>query len=337
MEKIAFIIGNTYLYWSTIVLALAGAGSVCLFLSLYLRRKKGLLAAMAGIPLAVGLSFLLSRLAYRYFRPDSGMDMAALLDWKVPGSAALMGVFAGCLLAAFVLRLLRLEKDLPDLLDCISIALCFGIGLGRLSSLFNTSGRGMMVPDMERPWSVATVNPVSGVAEQRLATFLIQALAAGVICLVLLVFYLTGKGKRGDTALLFLLLYSASQVVLDSTRYDSLYLRSNGFVSAVQVLAALGLAAAAGIFGVRLVRAGGWKKGYVILWLGQGACLGLTGYMEYYVQRHGSEAALAYSVMSAALAGFVILTLVSRYLAGREARAHQAWLAQLKEIQQEET
>mgnify|MGYP007026001718 FL=1 len=34
--------------------------------------------------------------------------------------------------------------------------------------------------------------------------------------------------------------------------------------------------------------------------------------MEYYVQRHGAKAVLSYSVMGAALALFVLLTLGSR-------------------------
>lgn len=337
MERIAFIIGHTYLYWSSIILLLAGMAAVCLFLSLYLRKKKRILSGLIAVILAAIMSFVLSRLAYWYFRPDSYESMEAALDWIQPGGAALMGVFAGCFLAAVSLWLFQLEKDLPDLLDCMSIALCFGIGLGQLSSFFNNAGRGMTVGiGWGLPWAVSTLNPVSGAMEHRFASFLIQAMAAGVLFLVLLVFYLVGKGKRGDTTLLFLLVYGASQVVLDSTRYDSLYLRSNGFVSAVQVLGAAGILLAALVFAVRLVRAGGWKKWHALLWLGQAACLGLAGYMEYHVQRHGNQALFAYSTMSGALAGVIILILATRHLAGVEHRRHQAWLAQLAATEQED-
>ena len=44
------------------------------------------------------------------------------------------------------------------------------------------------------------------------------------------------------------------------------------------------------------------RVGVIILWVLSAAGLGAAGYMEYYVQRHGSQAAFAYSVMSAALA-----------------------------------
>lgn len=332
MERIAFIIGHTYLYWSSVVTALAGIAALCLFLSLYLRKQQRMLSGLVAVILAGGLSFLLSRLAYWYFRPDSYRSMEELLDWTRPGGAALMGVFAGCFLAAVIVWLLRLEKDFPDLLDCMSIALCFGISLGRLAPFFNNDGRGMTVSTgWSLPWAVSTLNPVSGAMEHRMAIFLIQATAAGVLFLALLVFYLAGKGKRGDTTLMFLLFYGASQVVMDSIRYDSLYLRSNGFVSAVQVLGAAGIVLVLLVFAVRLVRAGGWKKWYALLWFSQAACLGLAGYMEYHVQRHGNQAVFAYSVMSGALAGVIILILATRHLAQAERRKHEAWLAQLAE------
>ena len=39
--------------------------------------------------------------------------------------------------------------------------------------------------------------------------------------------------------------------------------------------------------------------------------LGCAGFMEYYVQRHGDQAAFAYSVMSAALLAVVLLVLIT--------------------------
>jgi len=42
--------------------------------------------------------------------------------------------------------------------------------------------------------------------------------------------------------------------------------------------------------------------------------LGLAGYMEYFVQRNGHRALLAYSVMGACLLGVVILGLIIRAL-----------------------
>ena len=47
MNRIAFIIGETFLYWSSIILTFAVAAAVCTFLFLYLREKyNGLSAAL---------------------------------------------------------------------------------------------------------------------------------------------------------------------------------------------------------------------------------------------------------------------------------------------------
>lgn len=336
MEQIAFILDHTYVYWSAVIRTLAAGAAVCAFLALYLRKENRVLAAAVFVPLAMVLSLYLSRLAYWYFRPDSYGRAAAALNLRLPGGYALMGVFAGCILTGAVLRLVRLADNLPDLLDCMSLAGSLGISLGRLASFFNSSDRGkILTTKVGLPWVIAGINPVSGEMECRMAVFLMQAMACGLIFLALLVFYLTGKRKAGDTALLFLLYYGASQVVLDSIRYDSLYFRSNGFVSVVQVLGAAAAALAVIVFAVRLVRAGGWKKWYFGLWLFQAACFGLAGYMEYHVQRHGSEALFAYSIMAAALAGLLLSALATRYLAAVEGKKHAGWLLQIAEYQKE--
>ena len=54
---------------------------------------------------------------------------------------------------------------------------------------------------------------------------------------------------------------------------------------------------------------------YIFLWILIGGCIGGAGFMEYYVQRHGDQPVFAYSVMSAFLAGIVVLTLILRLLA----------------------
>ena len=138
-----------------------------------------------------------------------------------------------------------------------------------------------------------------------------------MIFICLSIFYLKGKNrvKNGDTTLLFLLTYGASQVILDSTRYDSLYFRSNGFVSIVQVFSALGLGLAIVLFSIRLVKARGFKWWNIPLWILVAGCIGGAGFMEYYVQRHGDQALFAYAVMAACLLGIIVLTVLIRNLA----------------------
>ncbi|MEF2838686.1 MAG: prolipoprotein diacylglyceryl transferase family protein, partial [Oscillospiraceae bacterium] len=213
-----------------------------------------------------------------------------------------------------------LHTNLPKMLDCMSVAGCAGIAVGRLASLFNSSDRGQVVENFKSlPFVYPVTNAVSGAVEYRLATFMLQSMVALVLFGGLALFYLrkdpAGRRKDGDVALIFLLIYGASQVVLDSTRYDSLFFRSNGFVSVVQVLGALGLALAIIAFSRRMVKVRGFEWWQILLWVFIAAGIGCGGFMEYYVQRRGNEAVFAYSVMSGCLIGVILLTLLIRYLA----------------------
>lgn len=319
MDRIAFVSGENVFYWNSIILTLAAAVAICFFLAFYLGRCGNAVAGFAVVPLSLALSLVLGRLVHWYCRADSyGGFLAAMTDYS-SGGYALVGVFAGCFLAAVVVRVLFLDRNLPQMLDCMSIAGCAGIAVGRLASFYNSSDRGQVVASFRSlPFVYPVTNAVSGAEEYRLATFVIQAMVAAALFAALSVFYLRsgrrGRGRDGDTCLIFLLIYGASQVVLDSTRYDKLFFRSNGFVSIVQVLGALGLALAIIVFSVRLVKSRGFRGWYVPLWLVQAAAIGGAGFMEYYVQRRGNEAVFAYSVMSACLCLVIALTLLLRAL-----------------------
>ena len=206
------------------------------------------------------------------------------------------------------------------MLDAMSVSGCAGIAVGRLASLFNSSDRGQVLANFKSlPIAYSVTNAVSGAVEYRLATFMLQSLVALLLFAGLSLFYIRGNRrgrlKDGDTCLIFLMIYGASQVVLDSTRYDSLFFRSNGFVSVVQVLGALGLALAIILFSRRMVKAWGLRFWQFLLWIPIAAGIGCGGFMEYYVQRRGNEAVFAYSVMSGCLAGVILLTLLIRALA----------------------
>lgn len=326
MEKIAFINGGTFLYWSSIILTLAALTAIALFAALYLRKSGNAVALCVCIPVAMFLSIVLSRLIHWYCRADAYESMQAAITDYSWGGYALMGVFAGCILTACLLRLLRICKNLPEMLDCMALAGGAGIAVGRLASLFNTSDRGVIVPDnIGLPFAYPVTNAVSGVVENRLATFMIQAMVTGLLVLVLLGYMAWCRRKEkelpdGDICWLFLGVYGASQIICDSTRYDSLFMRSNGFISIVQILGAVALVFAIIKFSVRMVKNGGLKKYHFAIWVGILALLGGAGYMEYYVQRHGDQAAFAYSIMSVCLVLAVALMVLIRSLAMRAAK-----------------
>lgn len=325
MDRIAFIIGETFIYWSSIILALAALTAVGIFLSLYVKKSGNFWASLLLVPLAMVASTVLARLVHWYCRTDAYVSLEAAMTDYSGGGYALMGVFAGCAVTACLLRLVRVIKNLPEVFDCMALAGGAGIAVGRLAPLFSASDRGMVLDGITTlPLVYPVNNAVTGDVEYRLATFMLQAMTVGAIFLVLVVFYLIGQKKRnlkdGDTALLFLAAYGASQVLFDSTRYDSLYLRSNGFISVVQILGAVSLAAALVIFSVRMVKANGFKKWFLGLWVLAAALIGGAAYMEYHVQRHGDQFVFAYSVMGTCLIFVVAVICVIRFIAVRQER-----------------
>ena len=322
MDKIAFYSGSTAIYWNSVILTLAAATAICFFLAFYLGKSGNGAAGFAVVPVSMVLSLVLARFFHWYCQSDSYTGFTAAMTNYAEGGYALMGVFLGCVLAAALTRVICLHRNLPEMLDAMSMAACAGMAVGRLSALFNASDRGQVLVNFRSlPIASPVNNAVSGAVEYRLATFALQSMVALALFIGLAVFYnkgqKRGKLRDGDTCLLFLLLYGASQVVLDSTRYDSLFFRSNGFVSVVQVLGAVALVLAVILFSRRMVKARGLRAWQIFLWLLIGIAIGGAGYMEYYVQRRGNEALFAYSVMSGCLLFVILLTLLIRFLAVR--------------------
>lgn len=320
MDRIAFIINETFIYWSSVLLTLATVVAICLFLCFYLKKSGNGLAAACMVPMSLVSSLYISRWIHWYCASDSYESMEAAMENLTVGSFALMGVFAACILCALLLRLLQISKNLPEMMDAMALAGAAGIAIGRLASLYNTTDRGMlMVNYTSLPVASAVSNAVTGAVEYRLATFMFQAITTGIIFLVLLLFWSLGQKnnrvKDGDTCLLFLLCYGACQILLDSTRYDSLFMRSNGFISIVQILGCVAMVLPLVLFSIRMVKAMRFRFWFVGIWLGILGCLGGAGYMEYHVQRHGDQAAFAYTVMGACLCGAVALVILIRQLA----------------------
>ena len=320
MEKIAFISGGTFVYWSSIILALSAVVAITMYAALYLAKGGKVAALSISIPLSLLLSIVLSRLIHWYCREDAYKSMKAAMTDYSWGGYALMGAFAACILVACVLRLVRLHRNLPQMLDCMALGGGAGIAVGRLASLFNASDRGMVLPDsVGLPFAFPVTNAVSGAVENRLATFMLQSIFAAAIVILLLLYMgvcalRKKKIRDGDVCLMFLLAYGAGQVVFDSTRYDSLFLRSNGFISIVQILGAVAIVLAIVVFSVRMVQARKLKVWFFPIWIALLGLIGGAGYMEYHVQRHGNEAAFAYSVMGSCLSAVVLITLVIRAL-----------------------
>lgn len=320
MDRVALIIEDIFLYWNSILMVLSAAAAICLYLCFYLGKGGSGAAAAVSVPVGLVTSLFLARLIHWYFRPDGYPGMVEALTDYTSGGYALLGVFLGCGLTAVLLWMLRLEKQLGRMLDAMCLGGGAGIAVGRLACFFSAADRGQILVNFkELPFAYPVVNAVSGAEEYRLATFVIQSAAVGLIVLILSIFFLAGKLRRWDATRLFLLLYCLSQTILDSTRYDSLYMRSNGFISVVQLVSAIVFVAMIVTLSVRMIRAGGFRAWLIPMWLAMAGLMGGAGYMEYYVQRHGDKAVFSYSVMTACLCTMALLALITYFAERRNA------------------
>ena len=71
MDRIAFIAGNTFIYWSSIVLTLAVATAICFFLAFYLGKSGNGVGGAIMVPMAIVASLAMARLVHWYARTDS--------------------------------------------------------------------------------------------------------------------------------------------------------------------------------------------------------------------------------------------------------------------------
>ena len=310
MNQVAFILDNTTLYWYSIVLALAVTAGICFFMACCSHAGVRPAWAAASALLAVFLSLVFSRLIFWYCRADSFRSLGQALTTPSSGSLALAGAFLGCALTALILG--SFAGGTRKLLDCMCAAGACAICLGRLGNFFTSADRGQILTEMTfLPWAYPVVNATSGELEYRLATFLFQAVIAGLLFIVLSYLFFSPRTRKylsdGKLTLLFAMVYGASQVILDSTRYDSLYLRSNGFVSMVQILAAVALGVSIILCAIGAVKKCGLKKWMILVWVVIAGLFGGAGYMEYYVQRHGRLAFFAYDIMEHCLVVILVL------------------------------
>lgn len=314
MNKIAYIFDGFVINWSTIIIVLAVVCAVLAAFALAVRKPGYSTALAVALPIAMLLGCLFARIIHWYCRTDQYESFAAAFTDFTVGGFSIIGIVVGCLVAALIVWAIGLAPSFWRLLDILAPGAALGIALGRLSFLFNYADRGKVFIENEAnrrlPIGSAVVNVSSGATEWRFATFFIQALVAAAIFLIVLAlfFYFSrkelknGKSSAGMAFFVFMILYFSSEILLDSTRYDALFLRSNGFVSLMQIFAVVVIALSFIYLSINSVRFNGLRWWHAVLWVVYLGSLGLAGYMEYYVQRHGNLYMLSYSLMGTGLA-----------------------------------
>ena len=313
MEQIAFLLPGSGqpVFWREIIRCAGILTAVLTLLAIRLWRKKPAVGVFLLSVCAAAASVYAARIVHWYCCfEDYGSFSAAVTD-LANGGYSLIGAFVGVVLVFSLGRLLCIVRDLPDVFDDIALSAGLGIGVGRMGEFFSAADRGKLVIENAAlhyiPLSAPVVDTVTGQTEWRFATFAFQSLVGFYLFTLLIariIWFRSGPDERrgrmrgGNGALLFLGAYCLSQILLDSTRYDALFLRSNAFVSLEQILCLTTSVFLMALYCVRAVK----EKGRSLLtclplWLLFLGGFGLAGYMEYYVQRHGDLFFYSYGLM----------------------------------------
>ena len=253
------------------------------------------LAVYAGFSLILAGFF--GRLIHWYSHYESYESISKAFA-GVSGRYHEAGIMLGFIVSAAFCALLS-EKEFRGkmMAACASGQMLFMM-LVSLVSMFSDSDRGKAVitdPAYQGlPFSYVTYLS-DGSSQYRTAVFFWKFMLLGIITVISVILYLKGR-----SALETYVCYFAAMALLDSARYDASFLRSNGFVSLMQIVSGVFLLITLIVLVIRSVRVRGFHAYHVLFILAFLSGLSLTGYMEYYVQRHGDLYIYCYSIMAAA-------------------------------------
>ena len=312
MNPVAIHIGSTMIYWSSLVIALGVAACFFISLALYTSYAGGGSPMWMTLPFAIVFSVVLSRIIHWYCHMEQYSGFFGAITNYSAGGYCLPGAILGTVLAAMLVGKLGFTDNVPRLLDAIAPGAALGIAFIRLSALFNYSCRGKITVKTPALQRLPLASPVysNDLTDYRFATFFVLFIIMLVPFVLIFRFYLKHRNspmkgqmsRDGHTAMIFLLFYSAIEVVMDSTRYDSSFMHFNGFVSIVQIVAGVCILAIFVYYTVMAVRVNGKRFRQILLWVLFIAALAGAGISEYMVQRHGDWYLGCYAAMSLSMA-----------------------------------
>ena len=191
-------------------------GLIVLALLLRKAKAKAGTGALMGV-LCLGMGLIVSRLLFGWLDQTLGVPLPLWAMVQITsGGYSMMGALLGaCVGAIFAAGLTR--QNAARLLDYLAPAFLLFVACERLGERY-ADGFGIsryLVGGLFKGSFLA----VGEEPEWYLATYLIESVAALVLALVLLRDERPSR-RAGDTFLLFLLLFGATQTILESLRYD---------------------------------------------------------------------------------------------------------------------
>ncbi len=209
---------NIYPYGIGVVVSVLLA---CLLLTWLWKREGQALLGLRFMLFAIPLCLLFARVAYilirlNFIKVDFAGEFVYRLDF---GGYALIGGVAGFWLAAWIFaHVVKLPFD--KIVDVSSPAALLVLAGVRISEVFTTSGIGGYVDNEALQWFPLAVQNAYG--EYVAPIFFWEALAALLLCFGLIRWMQKSKRPRGDAALLAMLIFGGTQILLESLRADDL-------------------------------------------------------------------------------------------------------------------
>lgn len=318
IDLVLFTVAGRPIYASAAVITLGILICVCMTLSLYRENHRSVSAVLSLAVLGFVFGVLFSRILHWYFNAETyDSFVTAMTDYDL-GSFCLPGVLLGVWLAAWLTKKFGLTRTVGELLDAAAPGMALLIALIRLSALFNTTCRGRIfikVPWLQfLPFAVPDTDAAGNVS-YRFATFFVEFILMMIVMFIVLRFFRDkgdrrmrrGSPRTGNTARLFVLLYAAVAIVMDSTRYDKPLMhfrflsnlnQFSAFISLAQVFAGFTVLGILIKLSVASIRVNGFRWYHPAIWLGFLGCLFSIGKLgEYNVQRYATYLK-CYSIMT---------------------------------------
>ncbi len=290
---------GTQIYSYGIYVALGALLMLLVLLSTCRRVKLKGGTAQLCMALALPLGLLGARLFYCLL--EKGFYQIASLKavlWISGGGYSMFGTLLGAALAACLAARITKQSALR-LLDALAPALLAFIALARL-------GEGYTEVGISRPllndYLKTTFLAVEGDWDFYLRTYLIESFVAAVLSAIILL-DIRSTRRAGNTLWLAMLLFGATQVLMESLRFDQ-HLRFS-FVAAQQVLSAVMMFVPLVVFALRVK-----DRHKLLTWGAIGLlpllAVGIIG-LEFVVDRSGLDRLITYALYTVMLAVPVVL------------------------------
>ena len=291
------------------VKAAAAMAALLLVAGLWYRRERAGYGPWIRLcVLALPLAFVCSRLLFALTALGSGDVFSSPVQalYFRDGGASITGAFLGVLAAAaLVERLCRVPRG--TLMDGVALGAPLALIIERLSEPAMELGTGRYV---DTDW----LSFLGSMTEGRHPVYLYEAVIAAVIGLTLILLALRrgGMKHRGDLLLIFLTLYGATQVVMESLRDDGhmviYFIRINQIAALLMALTAFIL------WMVRWARKGA-KKPHQILCGAAVAAAIAQGVVQEFAVDSNPNLLLEYGIMALCMAVMAAVSLTVRRLA----------------------